>query len=93
MIFKDIDRFNDSHIFEPLRALNTLLNASPQIGKVIRLSKSNLDTLCKLSRALVIEKIKQIEGDRRAPRQTIAGKSGAGSCSSRLGKSLIVHLE
>lgn len=36
MIFEDIDRFNDSHIFETLRALNTLLNASPQIEKPIR---------------------------------------------------------
>lgn len=36
VIFEDIDRFNDSHIFETLRALNTLLNASPQIGKPIR---------------------------------------------------------
>lgn len=36
VIFEDIDRFNDSHIFETLRALNTLLNASPQIKKKIR---------------------------------------------------------
>jgi hypothetical protein len=36
LIFEDIDRFNDSHIFETLRALNTLLNASPQIAKPIR---------------------------------------------------------
>ncbi|WP_423464288.1 DNA-binding protein [Promicromonospora sp. MS192] len=36
VIFEDIDRFNDSHIFETLRALNTLLNASPQIDKPVR---------------------------------------------------------
>ena len=36
VIFEDIDRFNDSHIFEALRSLNTLLNASPQIRKPIR---------------------------------------------------------
>lgn len=36
VIFEDIDRFNDSYIFETLRALNTLLNASPQIKKPIR---------------------------------------------------------
>lgn len=36
VIFEDIDRFNDSHIFETLRALNTLLNTSPQIKKPIR---------------------------------------------------------
>ncbi|MGO1231339.1 YobI family P-loop NTPase [Glutamicibacter arilaitensis] len=36
VIFEDIDRFNDSHIFETLRSLNTLLNASPQIKKPIR---------------------------------------------------------
>lgn len=36
VIFEDLDRFNDSHIFETLRSLNTLLNASPQIVKPIR---------------------------------------------------------
>lgn len=36
VIFEDIDRFNDSHIFETLRSLNTLLNASPQIETPIR---------------------------------------------------------
>jgi hypothetical protein len=36
VIFEDIDRFNDSHIFETLRSLNTLLNASPQIEDPIR---------------------------------------------------------
>jgi hypothetical protein len=36
VIFEDIDRFNDSHIFETLRSLNALLNASPQINKPIR---------------------------------------------------------
>lgn len=36
VLFEDIDRFNDSHIFETLRSLNTLLNASPQIKKPIR---------------------------------------------------------
>lgn len=36
VIFEDIDRFNDSYIFETLRSLNTLLNASPHVGKPIR---------------------------------------------------------
>lgn len=36
VLFEDIDRYNDSHIFETLRALNTLLNTSPQIKKPIR---------------------------------------------------------
>lgn len=36
VIFEDIDRFNDSYIFETLRALNTLLNAAPQIKKTVR---------------------------------------------------------
>ena len=36
LIFEDLDRFNDSHIFETLRALNTLLNTSHQIRKPIR---------------------------------------------------------
>lgn len=36
VVFEDIDRFNDSHIFETLRSLNALLNASPKIKKPIR---------------------------------------------------------
>lgn len=39
VIFEDIDRFNDSHIFETLRSLNTLLNATPEVrrtGRTIR---------------------------------------------------------
>lgn len=33
VIFEDIDRFNDAHIFETIRSLNILLNESPQISK------------------------------------------------------------
>ncbi|NHP17218.1 hypothetical protein G8767_27070 [Rhodococcus sp. IC4_135] len=33
VIFEDIDRFGDPHIFEALRELNTLLNASAQLKK------------------------------------------------------------
>lgn len=36
VVFEDIDRFDDSHIFETLRALNTLLNAAPQIKEPVR---------------------------------------------------------
>ena len=32
VVFEDIDRFNDVHIFEALRALNTLLNGANQVG-------------------------------------------------------------
>lgn len=32
VIFEDIDRFDDPHIFETLRALNTLLNGARQLG-------------------------------------------------------------
>lgn len=32
VVFEDIDRFDDPHIFETLRALNTLLNAANQLG-------------------------------------------------------------
>jgi len=35
VIFEDIDRFNDANIFEALRSLNTLLNASPQVARPI----------------------------------------------------------
>lgn len=33
VIFEDIDRFDDPHIFETLRALNTLLNGAKQLSK------------------------------------------------------------
>jgi hypothetical protein len=37
VIFEDIDRFEDAHIFETLRELNTILNAAKQLdGRVIR---------------------------------------------------------
>jgi hypothetical protein len=37
IIFEDIDRFDDPHIFETLRALNTLLNGAKQLrGRKIR---------------------------------------------------------
>jgi hypothetical protein len=37
VIFEDIDRFDDPHIFETLRSLNTLLNGAKQLdGRVIR---------------------------------------------------------
>ena len=36
VIFEDIDRFDDPQIFETLRALNTLLNASKQLAGNIR---------------------------------------------------------
>ncbi len=36
VIFEDIDRFNDPHIFETLRELNTLLNNSKQLSRKIR---------------------------------------------------------
>jgi hypothetical protein len=36
VIFEDIDRFNDSHIFETLRSLNTLLNATPEVRRTDR---------------------------------------------------------
>lgn len=37
VIFEDIDRFDDAHIFETLRALNTLLNGAGQLkGRRIR---------------------------------------------------------
>jgi hypothetical protein len=33
VIFEDIDRFDDPHIFETLRSLNTLLNGAKQLGR------------------------------------------------------------
>lgn len=61
--------------------------------ETIRLGKSNLDTLYKLSRELVTENIKRIEGERRTLRQRLARKSGAESRSSHLGDLLAAHIE
>lgn len=36
VIFEDIDRFNNPHIFDTLRELNTILNNSEQVGREIR---------------------------------------------------------
>lgn len=36
VIFEDIDRFDNAHIFETLKALNSVLNAAPEIKRVIR---------------------------------------------------------
>lgn len=60
--------------------------------ETIRLGKSNLDTLYKLSRELVAENIKRIEGERRTLRQRLARKSGAESRSSHLGDLLAAHI-
>ncbi|MDF7674366.1 ATP-binding protein [Acetobacteraceae bacterium ESL0709] len=49
VIFEDIDRFNDSHIFETLRSLNTLLNSSPQIKNPIHFIYAIKDSIFKLS--------------------------------------------
>lgn len=61
--------------------------------ETIRLGKSNLDALYKLSRELVTENIKRIEGERRVLRQRLARKSGAESRSSHLGSLLAAHIE
>ncbi|MDT5119210.1 MAG: hypothetical protein QOE30_4949, partial [Mycobacterium sp.] len=36
VIFEDMDRFDDPHIFETLRELNTILNNSKQLGRSVR---------------------------------------------------------
>ena len=36
VIFEDIDRFDDAHIFETLKSLNTIINHVPKIEKPIR---------------------------------------------------------
>ena len=36
VIFEDIDRFDDAHIFETLKSLNTIINHVPQIKRPIR---------------------------------------------------------
>lgn len=43
VIFEDIDRFEDIHIFETLRALNALLNGSEQIRRRRRSKKQSTD--------------------------------------------------
>ncbi|MBD5771197.1 YobI family P-loop NTPase [Marinomonas colpomeniae] len=49
VIFEDIDRFEDSHIFETLRSLNTLLNSAPQIKETIRFIYAIKDSIFDLS--------------------------------------------
>lgn len=48
VIFEDIDRFNDSRIFEALRSLNTLLNSSPQTNRPIRFVYATKDSIFEL---------------------------------------------
>jgi hypothetical protein len=50
VIFEDIDRFDDSLIFEALRSLNTLLNAAPQIDKPIRFIYATKDSIFDLKK-------------------------------------------
>ena len=46
VIFEDIDRFNDPHIFETLRALNILLNSAKQLdGRKIRFIYAMKDSI------------------------------------------------
>lgn len=61
--------------------------------EAIRLGTSKLDTLYKLSRELVTENIKRIEGERRSLRQRLAGENGAEARSAHLGGLLLAHLE
>jgi hypothetical protein len=50
VIFEDIDRFEDSYIFETLRSLNTLLNNAPQFkGKPIRFIYAIKDSIFDLA--------------------------------------------
>lgn len=61
-IFEDIDRFNDSHIFETLRALNTLLNSSPQFkNKPIRFIYAIKDSI--FDRVALEEEGRQVAPD------------------------------
>jgi hypothetical protein len=67
VIFEDIDRFNDSHIFETLRALNTLLNASPQIKKPIRFIYAIKDSI--FDRIGLVAEGRKLEPDMDDPAQ------------------------
>jgi hypothetical protein len=59
----------------------------------IRLGKSKLDILYKVSRELVTDNIMRIEGERRALRQRIARIDGADSRCTKLGERLLAHVE
>ncbi|MER2134273.1 MAG: DNA-binding protein [Arthrobacter sp.] len=61
VIFEDIDRFNEAHIFETLRSLNGLLNAAPQIRSKIRFIYAIKDSI--FDRALLQEQGRKLEQD------------------------------
>src|SRR3546814_613453 len=61
--------------------------------ETIRLGTSKLDTLYKVSRELVAENIKQIEGERRVLRQRLARIGGSATRSAQLGERLVAHVQ
>lgn len=67
VIFEDIDRFNDSYIFETLRSLNTLLNASPQIKRPIRFIYAIKDSI--FDEASLAKERRRTEDNEKCPAQ------------------------
>lgn len=68
VVFEDIDRFEDSNIFETLRALNTLLNAATGTNKPLRFIYAIKDSIFdKLGRASTEDKDSLQEADRLDP--------------------------
>src|SRR5690606_34901616 len=61
--------------------------------ETIRLGQSKLDMLYKVSRELVTENIRRIEGERRELRQRIARINGAATRSTQLGQRLLAHVQ
>lgn len=61
VVFEDIDRFDDSHIFETLRSLNRLLNNAPQIGKKVHFIYAIKDSIFDYSAHQIKAEYKALE--------------------------------
>jgi len=84
VIFEDIDRFNDSHIFETLRSLNTLLNTSPQIDRPIHFIYAIKDS--------IFDRIGLQIGDRRPDQDLDASEDPAQSETVRANRTKFFDL-
>ena len=63
VIFEDIDRFDDPYIFETLRALNTLLNASRKGGKTVRFIYAIKDSIFDIDRSTTLSVEANLESE------------------------------
>lgn len=76
VIFEDIDRFDDAHIFETLRSLNALLNGADQLrGRRIRFIYAIKDSIFDELGRLAVKEVKAGTSERDDGVSTTHGKS------------------